>query len=311
MHLIVHHWDTDGIASAALLIKALGLEEFDNLSPPIGEFRFDERIRKAIEKAERVYVLDLNLPQEVENIDKEIIFIDHHIQPRIKNPRVKQINPALDGKEAPSASFVVSEYFDMWNAWSALGVVGDIGEKAFNMPKVVELLDREGLTREEALRIVELIDSNYIAMDREGVEKAVKVLLENPVRELLNYEPWIKKAEAIKEAIQNALSNAEVKEGIAFITFESPFNIISKVARKAVWELNYKGAIVVNRNFHGKGQVYFRISSEMTEKINMGEIISKLKEKGFNAGGKREVLGCVCERNKIKEVLGIINDHLR
>ncbi|HHI00597.1 MAG TPA: DHH family phosphoesterase, partial [Thermococcus litoralis] len=175
VNLIIHHWDTDGITSTALLIKASELKDFMNLSPPIGEFRFDERIREAIERAGKVYVLDLNLPHEVESIDKETVFIDHHIQPRIKNPMVRQINPALEEDEAPSASFVVSEYFSVWNAWSALGVVGDIGEKAFEIPKVNQLLEREGLTREEALKIVELIDSNYITMDREGVEKAPKV----------------------------------------------------------------------------------------------------------------------------------------
>jgi len=299
MGLIIHHWDTDGITSAALLIRALNLEEFGNLTPSIGEFRFDERIKRAIEEAEKIYVLDLDLPHEVEGIEKEIMFIDHHIQPRIKNPRVKQINPALEGDEAPSASFVVSQYFNIWNAWSALGVIGDIGEKAFKIPKVEELLEMEGITKEEALRLVSLIDSNYVTMDRD------------PIKDLLTYEPWLKKAEAIEEAVQDAISKAEVKNGIAFMTFKSPFNIISKVAREAVWEIGYEGAVVVNEDFHGKAQIYFRVSSKMAEKINMAQIIAELKGKGFNAGGKREVLGCICEKNRIEEALDIINTHLR
>ena len=311
MDLIIHHWDTDGITSAALLIRALNLEEFRNLTPPIGEFRFDERIKRAIEEVEKIYVLDLSLPHEVEGIEKEIMFIDHHIQPRIKNSKVKQINPALEGDEAPSASFVVSQYFNIWNAWSALGVIGDIGEKAFKIPKVEELLEMDGITKEEALRLVSLIDSNYVTMDRESVERALKVLLENPIKDLLTYEPWLKKAEAIEEAVQDAISKAEVKNGIAFITFKSPFNIISKVARKAVWEIGYEGAVVVNEDFHGKAQIYFRVSSKMAEKINMAQIIAELKGKGFNAGGKREVLGCICEKNRIEEALDIINAHLR
>ena len=309
--LIIHHWDTDGITSAALLIRTLNLEEFRNLTPPIGEFRFDERIKRAIEEAEKIYVLDLSLPHEVEAIEKEIMFIDHHIQPRIKNPRVKQINPALEGGEALSASFVVSQYFNIWNAWSALGVIGDIGEKAFKIPKVEELLEMDGITKEEALRLVSLIDSNYVTMDRESVEKALRVVLENPIKGLLAYEPWLKKAEAIEEAVQDAISKAEVRNGIAFITFKSPFNIISKVARKAVWEIGYEGAAVVNEDFHGKGQIYFRVSSKMAEKINMAQIIAELKGKGFNAGGKREVLGCICEKNRIGEALDIINAHVR
>ncbi len=309
--LIIHHWDTDGITSAALVAKALRLEDFTNLSPPIGEFRFDLRIRKAIEEAKNIYVLDLNLVHEVEGIEKETVFIDHHIQPRIRNPRIKQINPLLEGNEVPSASFVVSSYFSLWNAWSALGVIGDIGSKAFEIPKVGELLRKEGLTKEEALRLVQLIDSNYIVMERESVEKAVEILLSSTLRELLEYEPWIKNVEAIERAIQDAFSHVEPRDGFAFIEFVSPFNIISKIARKAVWKAGYEGAIVVNRDFHGKGQIYFRISSKLKGRINMSEIIGTLKEKGFNAGGKSEVLGCICEKDRISEALEIINSYLR
>ncbi|ASJ01296.1 DHH family phosphoesterase [Thermococcus gorgonarius] len=311
MHLIVHHWDTDGITSAALLVRALGLEEFTNITAPIGEFRFDERIWNAIARAETLYVLDFNVPNEVEKVKIPTIFIDHHTQPRIKNPLVEQVNPSLEGNYYPSNSLVVSEYFGIWNAWSALGVVGDIGEKAFELETVNELLRKASLSRAEALRLVELIDSNYIAMEREAVEGAVTVLLESEIKDLLEYEPWIKKADAIKEAIDGALSSVEEKNGFAFVEFESPFNIISKVARKLVWEMGYRGAVVVNRNFHGKAQVYFRISPEEAERRDMGKVITRLRELGTNAGGKREVLGCVCERDKIEDALAIIEEYLR
>ena len=311
MHLIVHHWDTDGVTSAALLVKALGLEEFTNMTAPIGEFRFDERIWDAIERAEKLYVLDFNVPGEVEKVRIPALFIDHHTQPRIGNPLVEQVNPSLDGGYYPSCSLVVSEHFGIWNAWSALGAVGDVGEKAFEIATVNKLLQKANLSRTEALRLVELIDSNYIAMEREAVEGAVAVLLEKGVRELLEYDPWVKKAEAIKGAIENALSSVEERNGFALVEFESPFNIISKVARKLVWELNYRGAVVLNRNFHGKAQAYFRASPKEAERIDMGEVIARLKELGTNSGGKREVLGCVCERDKIEKALAIIEEYLR
>jgi single-stranded DNA-specific DHH superfamily exonuclease len=310
VNLIVHHWDTDGITSAALLVRALELEDFMNLTAPIGEFRFDERIWNAIEKAKKLYVLDFNVPHEVEKVKVPTLFIDHHAQQRIKNSLVEQVNPSLEGKYYPSNSLVVSEYFRIWNAWSALGVVGDIGEKAFEIETVSELLKREGLTPEDAIRLVELIDSNYISMDREAVEEAVGVLLNHDVRELLEYEPWVRKAAAIKEAVERAVSGVEEKNGFAFVEFESPFNVISKVARKLVWEMGYRGAVVVNRNFHGKAQIYFRIPPKETEKIDMGEVIARLRELGTNAGGKREVLGCVCERGKVEEALNVIENYL-
>ncbi|ASJ10314.1 DHH family protein [Thermococcus sp. P6] len=311
MDVLIHHWDTDGVTSAALLVKALNLEEFENLTPPIGEFRFDGRIKRAIERAERIYVLDLNLPHEVEGIGKEVIFMDHHIQPRIRNPKVRQINPSLGGKYYPSCSLVISEHFGIWNVWSALGAVGDVGERAFELEKVRELLEKEGVTEGEALRMVELIDSNYISMDREGVEEAVGILLRKEAKELLDYDPWVQKARAIGEAIEDAISEAEERNGFAIVHFESPFNIISKVARRLVWEMNYRGALVVNENFHGKAQVYFRISGEEAGRIGMGEVIERVKALGVNAGGKGEVLGCICDRDRISDVLSIIEEYVR
>ncbi|AFL95187.1 hypothetical protein CL1_0984 [Thermococcus cleftensis] len=311
MNLIVHHWDTDGVTSAALLVKALDLDGFTNMTAPIGEFRFDERIWDAIEKAKRLYVLDFNVPDEVEMVKVETLFIDHHAQRRIKNPLVEQVNPSLEGEHYPSCSLVVSERFGLFNAWSALGAVGDVGEKAFELERVRKLLEREGISREDALRLVELIDSNYIAVDREAVEDAVRVLLSHEVKELLEYGPWVKKAEAIREAIEGAVSGVEERNGFAIARFESPFNIISKVARKLVWELGYRGAVVINGNFHGKAQLYFRISGEEAERINMAEVIERIKALGTNAGGKREVLGCVCERDKIEDALKIVEEYLR
>ena len=311
MHLIVHHWDTDGVTSAALLVRALSLGEFTNMTAPIGEFLFDERIWGAVEQAERLYVLDFNVPGEVEKVEVPTLFIDHHAQPRIKNPLVEQVNPSLDGGYYPSCSLVVSEHFGIWNAWSVLGVVGDIGERAFELERVRELFEREGISREEALRLVELIDSNYIAMDREAVEGAVEVLLGHPLKELLEYEPWVKRAEAIRKAVEGAVSSAVERNGFAIVEFESPFNIISKVARKLVWEMNYRGAVAINRDFHGKAQVYFRVSGEEAERIDMAEVIERVRALGTNAGGKREVLGCVCERDKIDEALKIIEEYLR
>ncbi|WP_297549384.1 DHH family phosphoesterase [Thermococcus sp.] len=310
MNLIVHHWDTDGITSTALLVKALKLEEFTNMTAPIGEFRFDERILEAINKAEKLYVLDFNVPGEVEKVRVPTLFIDHHNQGRIENPLVEQVNPSLEGNYYPSCSLVVSERFGLFNAWTALGVVGDIGERAFKLKTVRELLEREGLSEKEALRLVELIDSNYITMDRKAVEEAVKVLLGNSVRDLLEYEPWVKKVEAIGKAIEDALSRVEERKGFALVRFESPFNIISKVARKLVWEIKYRGAVVVNENFHGKAQLYFRVSPEEAERIDMNRVIVELRGLGTNSGGKKEVVGCVCERDKIDDALKIIEKYM-
>jgi len=313
--LIIHHWDTDGITSAALMIKILNLDNFVNITPPIGNFEFDDRISSEIEKSESVCVLDLNLPHEVENVkDKDVLFIDHHIQKNINRPNIKQINPVLDGKEFPSASFVVSDHYSYWDYLSALGAIGDIGDKAFAIPKVKKLLDSESINKEEALKLVNLIDSNYIIMDRTAVEKAVNTVIELSPRDLLNYEEWNKNLDSINGEIQKAIDGMEtisVKNGnIAYIEYENPFNIISKIARKTVWDLGYDGAIVVNKDFHGDAQLYFRISSNMADKIDVPNIIKSMKNRGYNVGGKKEVLGCICKKEDVNTAIELIHNHL-
>ena len=113
---------------------------------------------------------------------------------------------------------------------------------AFNIPKVLELLKTDGLTKNEALKLVQLIDSNYIKMDRNAVEKAVELVLNLPLKELLEYELWIKNLEEIERTIKDVLSGIKVKNDIAFIEYSSPFNIISKIARAVVWDMVIKGS---------------------------------------------------------------------
>lgn len=312
--LIIHHWDTDGICSAAKLVKALNITEFVNMSPNIGDFSFSQRIKEAMKEHDEIYVLDLNLPKEVQDTEKKITFIDHHIQSRIENPLVDQINPLVDGEDTggfPSCTTVISNHFDDWDILSVLGAVGDVGDKAFDHPMIKEILDESEMGPEDIHRIVSLIDANYLAVDLDAVEDAVKIVLRSKPGALLENRKWIERKDDIDNTIDRCLDEREVRGDLAVIDFTSPYNIISKLARKAVWEMGYAGALVINREFHGKGQTYFRISSETADRIDMASIITKLKEIGINAGGKREVLGSVYPAERAEEVLAIIRPHLK
>jgi len=311
--LIVHHWDTDGICSAAKLAKALKPESFVNMSPEIGDFSFSQRIKDAIEEHDEVYILDLNLPHEIEGVKKKITFIDHHIQGRIENDLVEQINPLLEGKdpgEYPSCTTVLSDRFDDWDLLSALGAIGDIGEKALEVPRVKEQLELAGIGFKEAQHIVSLIDSNYLAVDLRSVEEAVKVVLSSDPSELLNRVEWIERFNDIQRTVEDSLGKREDLDGFTIVDYSSPYNIVSKLARKAVWEMGYSGALVINRDFHGKGQTYFRVSPETAGRIDIASIIARLKDIGINAGGKREVVGSVYPLDRTDEVLAIIRPHL-
>lgn len=314
--LIIHHWDTDGIASAslvALVLDYLG-ESWKNVTPPIGRFEFDERIWKEIEKATDVFVVDLNVPEFVEKIDRKVTFIDHHIQPKIEKPNVEHINPIMEGrseKEYPSASWVVSDHFSVWSYLSVLGAIGDVGRRIFDWSrKAMELLAEFGLRKENAMKLVSLLDSNYIMMDREGVEDAVRTILSSEPKELLENRRWLRNLSLIEKEIWRALNNIENAGRFTKIEFSSDFNIISKVVRKAVWVMGYDVVLAVNRGFGENGQIYLRIKPELSGDVNVPAIIETLKLRGFNAGGKKDVLGLICPRERIDEALSIIEGML-
>ncbi|MBN1538847.1 MAG: DHH family phosphoesterase [Candidatus Thermoplasmatota archaeon] len=314
--LIVHHWDTDGICSAAKIVKALGVDpgNYVNISPPIGEFGFDSRIVDAMKEHDEIFVVDLNLPRELEGVRKKVTFIDHHIQERVKNDLVDHINPLLNGSDPadhPSCTVVISEHFDSWDLLSALGAVGDVGDRALKDPRVKDQLDQAGITIEEAKKIVILIDTSYVAVDLEAVEEAVNVVLSATPQELLAMPLWTQRHGDIRRSMKDAISNMEVIEGFAFIEYSSPYNIISKIARKAVWDMSHTGALVVNRDFHGKGQTYFRVDPETADRVDISLIIAKLKGIGINAGGKKEVVGSIYPVERTEEVLSVIRPFMK
>ncbi|NOY11478.1 MAG: DHH family phosphoesterase [Archaeoglobi archaeon] len=310
MQLIVHHWDADGICSASLIAKHLANGECTNISPPIGEFRFDERVWKAIGSSESVFVADLNVPGELERMDRETTFFDHHIQPRIQNRLIRQINPAINGEKAPSCAFVISRHINWWGVESVIGTVGDVGREAFSIPEIRKSMEKLGMSEEDAVKIVALIDTNHISGNREGVEKAVRVVGELEWRELISFELWIRQSERTEEEFRSVISGVSSKGKRAFVEFKSDFNIISRVARHLVWEVGYDEALVINRDFGGRVQLYYRVSKKISREKNLANLISKLRSAGINAGGKDEVVGCVFSPDKWDVVREIVQDHL-
>jgi|Deesub1362A_J573_1020465.scaffolds.fasta_scaffold00276_27 single-stranded DNA-specific DHH superfamily exonuclease len=310
MNLIIHHWDTDGICSAALIASIV--DGWRNISPKIGNFSFDERVWKEVERAERVFVADLNL-RDVRKIKRPTLYFDHHLQDSINRENIEHINPVLKGftqHEFPSASWVVSSHFGIWNHLSALGAVGDAGTKLFSWDigsEVERLLKKAGLSKNDAIKLSRLIDTNYIIMDQNGVERAVVEVMNAKPEELLQKDSWLRNLEVIEDAVKEALSEIEVRDNRALIEFDSNFNVISIVARKAVWELGYDAALVINRDFNGLAQIYFRVRNP--DRYNIPELIQELKSK-FNAGGKNDVLGMICKPDEVEKALLILEEKI-
>ncbi|MDG6225886.1 MAG: DHH family phosphoesterase [Candidatus Thermoplasmatota archaeon] len=299
--LIIHHWDTDGICSAAKIVRIFKPEHFINMTPEIGEFEFDEGMITAMRNEKGpIFVLDLNITKGLDLPGADITFIDHH-QPQDQIPGVRQVNPVKDGAnqaDYPSCSTVVSETYSSWDDLSVLGAFGDVGIKALDHPLLKRAFASSGRDPEEFQRAVRLLDSSYVVGDKDSVEASVRAL--DDIDRLLEDPGLNANVERIRDAMRDVFDAGIMHGRVMVLDFEHRFNIISKLARKAVSKEGCDAALAINRDFNGRAQTYLRIRDPST--MDMGGLIRRLKAMGFNAGGKDDVVGVVHGRERVEEL---------
>lgn len=309
--LIIHHWDTDGICSAAMLYDT----STENMIPTIGNYFLEKKEIENIEKKgfEEIYVVDMALNKESMEALADIAPVkvfDHHLTEKVDG--IDYTNPILDGRneeDYPSASWVVGNSVGMGDSILAfLGAVGDWEERLKNIrfyKKLQDFMNRNSTSFEEMHLMVRLIDSNYKIGDRKEVEQAVISLSETDdvKRYILNNQKWRKNKDTIDSEIEKALSAEEKKiKGITIKEISSKYNIISAVARKAWDKESY--VVVINCDYFPEDcQVYVR-GEDCTGLIKMAV------GKGYVAGGKKNVMGAIVPKNEKDEFVNEIAEIL-
>ncbi|MEF8874648.1 MAG: hypothetical protein V5A88_08285 [Candidatus Thermoplasmatota archaeon] len=313
--LLFHHWDTDGVSSAALLLESLEGKnvEIETFTPSIGNYLIDEEDRKKIEKIDpdEVVVADMALPEDSGEFLKgfgEVKIFDHHLQD--EHDVELHHNPIIEGaspKEYPSATWVVSDFLDReWDFLSVLGAFGDREEKLkendLAMGTVNQVLSNLDRKFEDLLECAELIDTLYKIGDREAVTETPWFLegVKEP-REVLEREDLRENRRKLKEAVEDEVDGTleEIKEDVLYREMCSPYNIISTVTRRLAWAREEKKVVVSNSEYQkGKSQIYIRGPLENSEAL-----IEEMKERGYSAGGKSDVVGMVVPSNDEEEVL--------
>lgn len=152
--LLIHHWDTDGICSAAMIFEYLD-KEIDYRTPLIGNYYLTEKEIEEISSHgyDFIIIADMAIPREnILKIKKrsgaETFIFDHHLQPLIEG--VDHHNPVSMGKPAeeyPSNTWVLTKYLGRdIDLLSVLGAVGDNEKKIKNniviFPKIEEFLKK-------------------------------------------------------------------------------------------------------------------------------------------------------------------------
>ncbi len=301
--LLIHHWDTDGICSAKLILEKIKEKHIRNVTPLIGNYYITEEELRRYSEYKFIIIVDMSLP--VDNVLKlakksQVMIFDHHLGVVID--QVFHYNPIIKGENLdlyPSASWIVNDFLkNKVNLYAILGIIGDHEQKIknnFNFnKKIIQFCRENNLSFNDLLKMVYLLDSNYKIGDKKAVEQAPYELLKiiNP-QEILQNKIWNKNLKQLDDEIINILKKPNEKiDNIIFKKIDTTYNIISTITRKIFWETG-KDTLVINTGFfNDKDQIYMR------SKKNAEPIIRKGKELGFKCGGKKEVLGAVVPKDK-------------
>lgn len=314
--LLVHHWDTDGICSARLLLPPLAELAVDTVTPVLGHYFLTDEEVEAGGDYDFVIIADMSLPED--NIRRlaqnaKVLIFDHHLG-RIM-PGVFHHNPIIRGAHPhrhPSASWIINDYLDQpLTLYALLGAVGDhehrIRDNHLLYPQIEEFCRQHRLTFDHLMDMVHLLDANYKIGDREAVERAPHELLamDGP-QDILNHEEWSRNRKKLEQELERLLSQPAEQVGeTLFLKMHTPYNLISTVTRHLAWDSG-RNAVVVNTGFFDhQDQVYAR-----THHGDLQSLIQQGKERGYRCGGKKEVLGAILPKTETEAFVTNILDFL-
>ena len=313
--LLIHHWDTDGICSAALLLRHR-YRGYVNWTPIIGAFYLSPDQVAYAKQFDDVVIADMALPEgNVEALAEEcsVTVIDHHHQEPLRG--VEHINPVAHGAdqdEYPSCTWVVKEHLSLPVTLPVvLGLVGDREQKLMEAPVFWEVAQgyasENGLTFDELHEMVQLIDSCYKVGDREAVMEAPRLLVGGDDPDVITgNRAWRRNMETFEAELQRILEAPPVeREGVLYVELNTGFSVISTVTRRIAWETG-RDTIVVNRGFFDDSdQLYCRSSSDMQPMIDRAQSL------GYNAGGKIDVLGAIVPKSETDSFVEELLDYLK
>jgi len=304
--LVIMHWDADAISTVAMVKKYLGLNT-TLYTPPIGVYKviYDDVPRDGYS-----LILDVDFGVSTEELERlgewmglDVYVIDHHR--RMDSDKIFIADYMSNGRELPSASTTFLSLYNLEpDIFSAIGLAGDIHHRLENsvFRYFIDSVSKEyGLTWRDVVKVANLLDTNYISKDREGVYRAVDILMEHESRPegLLEFEEWLGRWDEINRSIASEMERAEDLGEVLYLDVESPYLIASKVGRALSRRYPDKIVFITNRDMvDGYSQVYVRcMECDLTRLINM------LVEMGFSAGGRRDVVGVIVDRKDYDRVV--------
>ena len=143
--VLIHHWDADGITSAAIIQRRTG--QLPRIVPDIGNFFISDAVLATVkdEQPDFIIIADMALPDDsllkLKDIANDVLLLDHH-SGKLDSP-VERINPVADSgnpDDWPSAGWVINDWLgEEQDIFSVLGAIGDKGKKMEGNPIIRSL----------------------------------------------------------------------------------------------------------------------------------------------------------------------------
>lgn len=331
--LIIHHWDTDGVSSAALIsdwLKKTGDYNIEYSVPEVGTFTLQpgENIRIPDKNFSGVFMLDYSVPSDYikafsDTVKSPLIIFDHHRRKPVNKDGVIYINPVAFGEKSylwPSTSYLItSKLTQNLSDYSLLGIAGDCGFRfidscIYDFPEVKEYLDRCDSSYSDYIRSASLIDANYKINDKEALVTLAAEIIKvkgNP-QEILKRDDWSEKAAMANREVLRFLSEPPdevIKDGMEIRLISSEMSVISDITRRLASVTRKRYVLVADTGFFSDiAQVYIRRRENTDYPVKeFREIAESL---GARTGGKDDVAGVLISKSKLPLLLERVKEYI-
>jgi hypothetical protein len=327
---ILHHWDTDGVCSAAIAACALTgggyTGSFEFVCAPMGVYAVDEDVLERMRAAEPdlVYLVDYNVAAEdtealAATVDAPVRVIDHH---RPRSPRagadrdsITVLNPVAGGAvetEYPATTWVLGSNAPMERAWMVhIGIVGDLGHRAEAWFEERAMLSGADYGCAELFEASQLIDALYKVNDRGAVEEAARWLKDADVSldEVRSRSEWRELQHRADDEMRRIRAVAPCEVGPALLfNIDTRMNLTSAYTRKLAKTHDGPVVVINTAYYEGAEQIYARNIEPETSAAAIDLAVGR----GYSAGGKDSVFAGIVPNEEtpgfIEELVGLIEN---
>ena len=327
---IVHHWDADGIVSAALLIRA-GVQAGRIITPRIGGYNADAILVRLPRGVKTAVVLDYGIPgPEYDRLYarlKGLAVIDHHKTAPPKTVRV-YCNPVAlrlaNEDVVPACSVLALKlYSELLGAegadervLAAIGIAGDLapyidgGTSHPGLEYARRLLEDTRWSLRRARIVAGMLDSSHRLLDYKCIEESVSTAAREGPEALEGLECAVENSVREKNLLSEALSKLALvaeNELWSIYTLSMDAYITSLLGRRLA--STNKGRLVALAHYY---------PSERLTKIyirwlggNLEPIRKALRELGWDVAGKESVIVVDLRDLKPEEAVSRLVEALR